>query len=243
MTNSLSGNSISLTYQSVLQLNLQNQNSIMDGYGNNSQLFVYPISSNNPIKVGTVVYPVSGNVERGRFVTAEENYLTKSLPNLNFDTNHIYYNDIQLDNIPSTSAENILILNNDDYSGFTPKENTVLKYIDHVYNKFNNKDTLLLNNNPKITRIGFITLIPSTASNPIINCSFKYKKSESDETWNTNICSSQLQLKYNNVQKGNLGGFFSGIISLPDNDGVNSITISSTDSNVHFSCTFYEYFK
>ena len=240
MTNSLSGNSISLTYQSVLQLNLQTRNPIMDGYGNNSQLFVYPISSNNPIKVGSVVYPTLNDVEKGRFITAKNNSLTKSLPNLNFNVDHIYYNNVQLDVNSSISpdTENILILNGDNYSGFTPKENTVLKYMDHV-----DESTLLLNNNPKITRIGFITLIPSTASNPIINCSFKYKKGESEKTWNTNICSSQIQLYYNSVLKGNLGGFFSGIISLPDNDGVNSITISSTDSNVHFSCTFYEYFK
>ena len=74
-SNTLSGNSISLTYQSVLQLNLtangeQSYNNVLDGLGNYS---VLQLHEKNPIMVGSLIYPEYNSLDNNKFLTKNLN--------------------------------------------------------------------------------------------------------------------------------------------------------------------------
>jgi hypothetical protein len=74
-SNTLSGNSISLTYQSVLQLNLtangeQSYNNVLDGLGNYS---VLQLHEKNPIMVGSLIYPEYNSSDNNKFLTKNLN--------------------------------------------------------------------------------------------------------------------------------------------------------------------------
>ncbi len=74
-SNTLSGNSISLTYQSVLQLNLtangeQSYNNVLDGLGNYS---VLQLHKDNPIMVGSLIYPEYNSSDNNKFLTKNLN--------------------------------------------------------------------------------------------------------------------------------------------------------------------------
>lgn len=114
--NSLSGNSISETYQSVLQLNLTANQPIMDGYGNNSSLTISPLTSVNSsinINNGSVYYPDFSNnyYSNNNLVTSNGRKIIGLNPNIlrnvvgNYD---FFYKNINL-KLPSSSSTQTVI--------------------------------------------------------------------------------------------------------------------------------------
>ena len=145
--NSLSGNSISLTYQSVMQLSLSTGNPIMDGYGTASQLYVnkyYGDGSNNSIKLNSVIYPTLNNdnlYNNNIFVTGD-NYNTITGISAGIlstdDGNNILYKNINLNISNADNNTNFLVLQGTTFKDYKIDNPVLYAVSDYASSSQNN---------------------------------------------------------------------------------------------------------
>lgn len=135
LQNTLSGNSISNTYQSVLQLNLKNKtyDNIKDGLGANSILNISPILS-VPIKIDKLIYPSPTPAYENTFLFKDsDSEQIQNIVDFKEENDDILFKNIafNIDNI-TTNTSSIITLNGTVLSGSNLSYNQfTIKYGDY----------------------------------------------------------------------------------------------------------------